>query len=36
MPLAVGTKFGPQEILAPLGARVMGEVYRLVIVVCVC
>ena len=28
MTLAVGTKLGPYEILAPLGAGAMGEVYR--------
>src|SRR5580692_12131280 len=28
MALAPGTKFGPYEILAPLGAGCMGEVYR--------
>jgi serine/threonine protein kinase len=28
MPLAVGTKLGPFEILAPIGAGGMGEVYR--------
>jgi serine/threonine protein kinase len=28
MALSAGTRLGPYEILAPLGAGVMGEVYR--------
>ncbi len=29
MPLEAGTQLGPYEILSPIGAGGMGEVYRL-------
>jgi hypothetical protein len=29
MPLSVGTKLGPDEILVPIGAGGMGEVYKM-------
>ena len=28
MPLAAGTRLGPYEVLGPIGAGGMGEVYR--------